>query len=273
MLRHRYPLFEVLLVAGISFQPGCSETVIGKPDDATAVNEDTQDADTRRTSQQGWLLTVGVEVDAAALASGEYVVAVGIEGGDLLVLKQSLALNTQVAEVDAVQSLVGAHPDVVMIAFGNTVDCHACGGDELHVKLPGLVHPHLVHAYTVDGSQHVTATHHKQGEGGPVFLAAADVLEGIHNLVRLTVQHKHAPVIHSHPDVLREVGRQAVDAVVQIGYVTCVARAVVVEVVAVKSGKTVPGRYPQIAVVVLYDMCDGVAGQSVVCRKVRQRGL
>ena len=45
-----------------------------------------------------------------------------------------------------------------------------------------------------------------------------------------------------------------------------VAGLVVVEIVAVETGKTVPCGHPDEAVVILIDTGDGITGQTVFCR-------
>ena len=151
VLGNEYQLFEVLLVAGIYPQAVGTVAVVGKPDKAVAIEEHAQDAYPRGLPQLTRFLTVGVKVDGSALAARIDVVAVGEKGGHLLILEESLPLDAHVADIDAMHTLVGSHPNVIVVTLGYAVNGKLGGGDELHVGL-ALVELHAVHAHTGKGA-------------------------------------------------------------------------------------------------------------------------
>ena len=89
----------------------------------------------------------------------------------------------------------------------------------------------------------------------------------------MAVKHEDTAVVHAKPHVLLLVGDHAEYAVVKVRDVTGVTGLVVVEFVAVEARQSVPSGYPDVAVVILDDMGNGITGQTVVGGVVRQRSL
>ena len=84
----------------------------------------------------------------------------------------------------------------------------------------------------------------------------------------MAVEHEHTAVVHVHPDVLRLVDSQIEDAVVQVLHVAGIARAVVIEVIAVEARHTVPGSYPDVAQIVLVEHRDSITAEAVFGREM-----
>ena len=98
-------------------------------------------------------------------------------------------------------------------------------------------------------------------------------LKGVDDLVGAAIQHEHTFVVHVHPDVLRLVDGHVEDAVVQIFDAARVAGLVVVEVEAVEARQSVPGSDPDVAVVILENLGDRIAAESVFGREMLMRSL
>ena len=156
-----YHLFKVLLVALLDVQAVGAVADVAEPEDTVTVEIDGQNTHTRRLPQLLGILPVGIFVDGTALAARVDVITVGVEGGDFLVLEDSSPLNAQIGHVNAVQALVSAHPDVVVIAFGHRVYLELRRGNQLCRGLV-LVEVHTVDAHTFDGNQHVAIVHGEQ---------------------------------------------------------------------------------------------------------------
>ena len=91
-----------------------------------------------------------------------------------------------------------------------------------------------------------------------------NALQRVFNLVGVSVDDEDATVVHLQPDVLCGVHRHGIYAVVQTSDAAGVSRLVVVEIIAIEARHAIPRRYPDVSVVVVRQVRDSVAGQSVV---------
>ena len=55
----------------------------------------------------------------------------------------------------------------------------------------------------------------------------------------------------------------------QVLHLTAATRTIVAEFIAVVARQTVPCGYPDVAVIVLHDFCDGIAAQTILRREMR----
>ena len=80
---------------------------------------------------KGRFLTVGELQNLSRLGAGKDIVSVGGQSGNALVEEVSLALQREVGHVDTVYTLVGANPDVVVVAFYHAGNGQLTRHDEL----------------------------------------------------------------------------------------------------------------------------------------------
>ena len=140
-------------------------------------------------------------------------------------------------------------------------------------RMPLAVQLHHVEVGAVDAHQHVARTGHQYRRVGLELFVACILLEGIDDLVCMAVEHEYAVVVHAQPDVLRLVDGHVEDAVVQIFDAARVSGLVVVEVEAVEARQSVPGSNPDVAVVILENLGDRIAAESVFGREMFVRCL
>ena len=159
-------------------------------------------------------------------------------------------------------ALVCAQPDVTLVALSHRGDDKTARRNELHVEIV-LQRLHTVDAHTVDAHHDIAIAGHGDGTAGAELLVAVDSFKWVDDFVDGALHDEDSVVVHAHPYVLLTVDAQAEDAVVQVGDVAACSHLVVVEVVAVETRQTVPGGYPDITVVVLFNVGYGVAAQTV----------
>ena len=233
-LRHEHGLLEQFLIAVLGVDTCGTCTIISKPHDAVAVDKDAADGIAVGTADLFRAFAVGETVDTAIGCAGKDVEAVGLKTEDGLVFQNGLALNGEVAAVQAVYALVGSKPDVVLVTFGHAGDSTTARRCLLYLEPPS-VKTHDVKAHAVDGDQDVACARDDDGIVSAEFLITVFVLERIDDLVDRAVHHKHSSVVHPHPYILRLVDGQVEDSVVQVLDAAAVARLVIVEIIAVET--------------------------------------
>ena len=272
LFRHQYGLLEELLVARLRIQAIHTHPVVAEPDESMTVYIDTEDAHAVGLPQQLGRLSISEGIDAAFFGGGIDVVAVGVQTRDMLVGQDRLLLECLVITIQAMDAMIRAQPDIALVAFG-----HACDAEfscrHLLALQPPTVKGHHVEVIVCDTDQHLARTGDEQRRVGTEFLVSAIAFEGIDDLVGMTIQYKHAVVVHVHPDILRLVDDNIEDTVMQVLDITGVACLVVIEFIAVEARQAVPGGEPDKAEVVLADHRHGIAAQAVFGRQVRTGGL
>ena len=230
-----YALYESFDIASSWVQAVGTVACVRVPYQPVAVNIETRHLVANIFDGLG-LLTVREGHDFARLGAGKDVVAVGGQTGDVLVEEVTATLQRVVRHVHAVDTLVGAYPQVVMITLHNAVHLQLVSGNELLLRTV-TVQAQLIKAHILIGYQHVTAA----GDVGveeivdDKLLMTANACQRVLDAVGLAVDDKHLTVVHLQPYVLRLVNGNLVHTVVQTAYATGNTCLVVVEVVAVES--------------------------------------
>ena len=218
-----------------------------------------------------WCLSVREGQNLSRARTNIYIIAIRVEYADVLISEQSLVLYGQIVDIQTVNTPVCTYPDVVMIAFCYAFHRHVGGHDELRLIVAGVVgvESHFVETNAVNRCKHVAAA------GDDKWILRAQVVMSVHalkwvdELVSFSVEHKDSSVVHAHPDVLPVVNHQVKNAVVQIGYMATVTRAIIVEIIAIEARQSVPCCYPYKSVIVLYHARYRIAAQTVFGREVR----
>ena len=184
---------------------------------------------------------VGELKNLARLGASEYVIAVGGQTCDVLIQEIASALQRHVDHVDAMNTLVCSSPDIVAITFYHTVYSQLSCRNQVLLKTI-TVQAQLIESNVIIGNQNIAC----RGDVGlekvvdVEIIMVADSFQRVFYAVGLTVDDEDASVVHFQPDVLGEVDDHVVNTVVKTSYTTGNTRFVVIEMITIETGNTIP---------------------------------